>query len=90
MVFDILRKLELEGTLGRCHLTLRDSRKPGGTRIILGSELTRVSRERIELLGGESLYEAFRIPLESIQEIRLEGRPVFRRRSSIKRIHMRK
>ena len=90
MVFNVLKKLESEGRLGQSMIYVSDTMGFSGVRTILGSEVTRVSNRFVEFMGGESLYEKSRVPLEFITEIFLEGRRVFVSKKKIKRIYFRK
>jgi uncharacterized protein (UPF0248 family) len=89
MAYDILKKLLAEGRLKSCSITAFQKGAAGNRRTVFGREISGVTRSRIIYAGGETGYERLSIPLESILEIEVDGRTVFRRRERIKRIYPR-
>lgn len=89
MVHNILKKLIAEGRLKPCSIAVFQKGAPGNRKMVFGRDISRVTRSRIEYMGGETGYERLSIPLESVMEIGLGGRTLFRRKERVKRIYPR-
>ncbi len=89
MAYNILSKLLAEGRLKSCSITVFHKGATGNRRMVFGREISRITRSHIEHAGGESGYERLSTPLESVMEIGVEGRTVFRRKKTIRRIYPR-
>ena len=89
MVYGILNKLLAEGRLKSCSISVFHKGATGNRRMVFGREISRITRSHIEYTGGESGYEKLSVPLESVLEIGMEGRTVFRRKKTIRKIYPR-
>lgn len=84
MAYDVLKRLELDGRLKDCCITI--SRDGGLPLQILGKDITGVSRSSIAFLGGESGREELSASLERVESISMDCENAFRRKSRISRI----
>ena len=89
MVYSVLNKLLAEGRLKLCSITVFHKGAIGNRKTVFGREISRITRSRIEYIGGESGYEKLGIPLESVMEIEVDGKTVFRKKKRIKKIYPR-
>lgn len=89
MVYSVLNKLLAEGRLKLCSITVFHKGATGNRRMVFGREISRITRSHIEYTGGESGYERLSVPLESVLEIEVDGRTVFRRKKTIRKIYPR-
>jgi uncharacterized protein (UPF0248 family) len=89
MVYNILNKLLVEGRLKSCSITVSQKDVVGGRKMIFGRDISRVTRSSIEYLGGETGYEKLSAPLNSVLEIEVDGRTVFRKKKRIEKIYPR-
>ena len=80
MAYNILNKLKSEDRLKKCSISIRREDVVNKREFIFGRDITAITRSRIVFAGGETGQEELSIPLESIREISLEGRIVFRKR----------
>ncbi len=90
MVYGILRKLESESRLSQCSLALFREDVVNKREFIFGRDITGIDRSCVVFTGGETGREEFSIPLESIRQIEVDGRTVFRRKRKIEKIYPRK
>ena len=86
MAFQVLARIEGSSGLAGCEITVSDGELPGGRRTILGGSVTRITRSFIEYRGGESGYETFTVPLDSVMRVALRGRTLFLRKKRVDRI----
>ena len=89
MAYDLLSKLKADGTLSGCSIVVSDKDSLRNSRTVFGRDIRRITTSRIELLGGETGHERFSIPMDSIQEIRLRNRVIYRKKKRIERIYPR-
>lgn len=90
MVYGILRKLESEGRLRKCSITLFRKDVIGGKEFFFGRDIVSLDRSCIILAGGETGQEETRVPLEAIKEVESDGRPVFRKKGRIEKVYPRR
>lgn len=90
MVYGILRRLESEGSLGKCSISLSRKDVAGGKDFIFGRDIVSMDRSCIIVTGGETGHEEARVPLERIKEIESEGRVIFRRKGRIEKVYPRR
>jgi len=89
MVYDLLSKLKLDGSLGECSITVSDKRALRKQRTLFGRDIIRITTSRIEMLGGETGHERLSIPLDKIQEICFRSQVIYRKKKRIERIYLR-
>jgi len=90
MINSVLEKIITEGRLKQCSITVSDKNAMNNRKTIFGRDIIRVTRSCIEYLGGETGYEKFTIPLESVLAVELEGRQVFSKKERVEKIFPRK
>ena len=89
MVYDMLKKLLIEGKLKDCSITVAHGASASKTRTIHGRDVVQVSRSGIEYRGGEAGKERFNVPLKSILGVEFGGRLVYRKKKQVERIYPR-
>ena len=89
MLYDILRRLELEGSMGACSIVLSRDSAPDNRMMIFGREVLSFNQHHIVFRGGESGYEEFRAPLESVFMVEAGGHALFRRSPRIQKVYPR-
>jgi hypothetical protein len=90
MVYRILSRLGSRGMLSDTVISIPDESAPGKTRTVLGGEVIRITRSLLEYRGGESGYETFTSPLDSVLRVSFQGRTLFLRKKRIERIFPRR
>ena len=89
MAYGVLKRLESGRKLGRCLITLSRKDTAGKREYVHGGSITSISRSRIFFAAGEAGREEFSAPLESVLEITLDGRVLFRKKKRIEKIYPR-
>jgi hypothetical protein len=86
---DLLRKLQIEGSLKKCSILIPDDSMPRKSRRIFGRDITGINLSRIDFNGGETGHETLSIPIGSVLEIERGGRILYRKKKRIERIYPR-
>ena len=89
MVYDMLRRLLLEGKLKDCSITVVHKHSADGRKTVHGRDIVEVKRSGIEYLGGEAGKERLTVSLNSVLGIEFKCKPIFRKRKCIERIYPR-
>jgi uncharacterized protein (UPF0248 family) len=80
MVFQALNRLKWKGGLENCEIIILHRGAPGDIKTIRGSQVTGLDRHYFWYKNGRETT----IPLHRIQEVRLEGKPVWKRKEKPK------
>jgi hypothetical protein len=88
MAYDVLNRLKA-GMLRHCSIVVSDKNALRKHRTLFGRDITSITRSGIEFRGGETDHEKLAVPMESVEEIELKGRTVYRKKKRIKRIYPR-
>jgi hypothetical protein len=89
MAYGLLNRLKAEGKLGACSILVSDESALRKHRTLFGRDINRVTRSYIEFRSGETGHEKLAVPMESVEEIELKGRTIYRKKKRIKRIYPR-
>ena len=89
MAYDFLNRLKADGMLRQCSIVVSDKNALRKHRTLFGRDITSITRSGIEFRGGETGHEKLAVPMESVEEIELKGRAVYRKKKRIKRIYPR-
>lgn len=89
MAYDFLNRLKADGMLRHCSIVVSDKNAMRKHKTLFGRDITSITRSGIEFRGGETDHEKLAVPMESIEEIELKGRTVYRKKKRIKRIYPR-
>lgn len=89
MAYDVLNRLKSDRLLGECSITISDKSALRKRRTLFGRDITRITRSGIKFRGGETGHEMLSVPMESVEQIELDGRTVYRRKKRIVRIYPR-
>ena len=77
MVFQALNRLKWKGGLQKCEIIILHRGAPGDRKTIHGSQVTGLDRHYFYYSGGG---RETTIPLHRIQEVRLEGKSLWKRK----------
>jgi len=75
MVFEVLNRLKWKGGLERCEIIILHRGAPGDRKTIHGSQVSGLDRHYFWYKNGRETT----IPLHRIQEVRLEGKVIWKR-----------
>ncbi len=89
MPYNILSRLSAEGLLESCSIIVFHKGAIGDRKTIFGRDISKLTRSRIEHIGGESGYERLSAPIDSVIDIEANSATIFRRKMRIKRIYPR-
>jgi hypothetical protein len=89
MVYHLLKKMQANGSLKECSITIAHKASVDKTRTVLGRDITNIRMNGIEYHGGEATHEKFTVPLKSILGVELGGRQVYRKKKRVERIYPR-
>jgi len=89
MAYSVLAKLKAEGPLRNCSITVSDRDSLRRHKTFFGRDITRITRSGIEFRGGETGHEKLAVPMESVVQIELYGKILYRKKKRIKRIYPR-
>ncbi len=78
MVFQVLNRLKWQGGLEKCEVIILHRGAPGDRKAISGSKLTGLDRHYFYYSDGG---RETTIPLHRIQEVRLEGETLWKRKA---------
>jgi hypothetical protein len=89
MAYSVLAKLKAEDSLRSCSITVSDRDSLRRHRTLFGRDITGFTRSSVEVKGGETGHENLSVSMESILEIKVGRRTVYRKKKRIVRIYPR-
>lgn len=89
MIYDMLKRLLMEGRLKKCTITLLHKHSANGQKTIHGRNILGITRSGIKYSGGESGHESFRVPLDHILGIEFGCKPVYKKKKRIEKVYPR-